>query len=122
MKPFTKYLTILLLLAICKSSFAIICPAPSEIRQGKLHHWLAFNTNNGYPAHPEWIKDFMATVGNFYLAQWSTDYPDGPGQCYYHSHADVYLVKAVARPTSQYWQWRHYLAECKLSREFCKFG
>jgi hypothetical protein len=119
-----KSIFMLIGLGLCVQAYAAVevCPSVNEIHHGRFRDWQAYNALSGYPASKALIKRFQQDVESFHMAQWSLAFPEGPGQCYYHSDAEIYLVKEAPKPSGTNWTWRFEMASCRAARDECVFS
>lgn len=121
-------ISLVLCSSISLSALAETCPDPNNIKAGNLQGWLALNSTNDEPANLYQIAVFKKTINNFWLAEWTTEYPlpvDFHGRCYYESEIEVYLAKDVLKPitSSGYWKKNGDIDQCySESTGSCPFG
>ena len=114
-------------IVICANTtvFAATCLTVKQIKHCDFQGWRAFLTVNAEPAPTSEMMFFIHTVNQFYQAVWdgSTVGVEPSGQCYYYSHAEVYLAKAQPKPVDANWKWldSNY-AQCLSNVANCVFG
>jgi hypothetical protein len=106
-----KIMLFLLIIFLSTTATAETCPDVTNIKAGNLKGWVALDSTDDSYARKEQIIQFEQSVQEFWLAEWTLEYPfppDSPGRCYYHNDSmlEIYLAKQVPKPTIDIGHWK----------------
>jgi hypothetical protein len=109
-----------LVMALCSLpliTMAETCPSLESIHAGNLQGWVALNSTSDNYASKELVAAFEKGAEDFWLAEWTTEYPfppNMPGRCYYLTpcYVDVYLAKGVPAPSGKNWKENDNIKQC----------
>lgn len=119
----------LALTCITQFAFADTCPTVNAIKTQKLAGWHAYDSETGKPLPKNRANDFIKSVKQFTLAEWSNHGKKSHAfiRCFYRdaegSDLEAYLTKEDLVPEhSKKWYRVSGAMQCAAGHSMCKFA
>lgn len=119
--------SILTLLTLCSNAMADICPSVQSLKNNKVSHWQAFDSDNGKPLTPIREARLKHQITQFALAEWSSKQDKNRIHCYYKnqngSDLEAYFARnsTVQVKPSRYWYEVTGMMQCAAGADKCQF-
>lgn len=123
-----KIITTFCCMFLYQASFADNCPSVDAIKKHDITGWKLFDSDEGTPLSANRETNFVSTIKQFALAEWSNQGKNvGTIHCYYRdengSDLEAYLAKENFTPATakSYWYQVSGAMHCAAGSDKCLF-